>query len=792
MVRRRDAGRAPAQRGAWSIRAHLALVAVVAALALAAVTASSYVWGVGKAKDQARNELGDVARRVSAALATDVRSGESTAAALAAQPGIENALLPPIPGQPCSLTSDGTVNFPVVRLDIVRADGAVGCSSEADLVDLSKRPHATSSWLAPALKRPTGTFIGATDAPSGGPAVVATARIGPAGHPLGVVAGVAPLAFVGTRLASTYAGVDHESFTLVDDRTRALLTSSERGTQGSTGRWPASGEAKGLDGVERLYVSVPVAGTPWRLYLGRRAALVVGDARSVVLRQSAVGLMLLLVLLVVVAILDRRIVEPLRALRKAVEDARRSPEPRRVTAKGASELAGIAEEFNALQDVRAAGEAQREHMLSHDGLTGLPNRAGLRGIIEEHLASNGSAAVISLGIDRFRILNESLGHDVADQVLVEVAARLSQVLAVQDVLARFRGDEFVAFCPGVTGPESAVEAARVMESVLREPITGDSFDVAVTGTAGVTVTGESPVSAAQLLRQADLAMHHAKRSGLDVAVYEADQGSRAREHLDTERELRLAMERGELLLHYQPLVDIPTGRVIGSEALVRWAHPTRGLLPPGAFLPVAERTGQIVELGEITLHLACRQIARWDARQLRIPVSVNVAVEQLRRGDLPALVAAELKESGIDPTLLCLEITETSFLQNVTTDLDQLAELRRLGVHLAIDDFGTGYSSLAYVQNLPVDKLKIDISFVRRIARDLRARHLVTAILGMARALSLDVVAEGVEAEEQLNALQDLGCPQAQGFLFGRPMTPGDLVEHVQASVLVPAARVPA
>ena len=787
MVPAPDARPAAALRARWSVRAHLALVAVLAALAIGAVTLSSYVWGVRNEKSDARADLADRSQQVAKALAADLASGMGTAAALAAQPTIASAFTS---SEPCSLTSDGTVNFPVVRIDIVRADGAIGCSSVVELVGLSRRPHAASSWLAESLRRPTATFLDAVDAPSRGRALVVTARFGPPTRPLGVIAFVAPLAGVGDRLATTYEGLQHDSFTLVDTASASVLSSSEQ-RRGSPHN--GSGEAKGLDGVKRIYAAAPVPGTSWRVETGRRTSLVVADARSVLLRQSAVGLVVLIALLVTVLVLDRRIVRPLRRLHRAVEEARRSPDPERVTASGAArELADIADEFNALQDVRAAGDAQRDHMLSHDALTGLPNRVGLRGVIEEHLAHDGSAAVISMGIDRFRILNESLGHDVADEVLVVVAGRLSHGLAPQDVLARFRGDEFVAFCPGVSSVTAAVEVARLMEGVLRDPIKGDTYDVAVTGTAGVAVTGDAPLSAAQLLRQADLAMHHAKRTGLEVAAYEPEHGSRAREHLDIERELRLAMERGELLMHYQPMVDITSGRVIGSEALVRWAHPTRGLLPPGSFLPVAERTGQVVEIGAIALHLACRQIARWDDRQLRIPVSVNVAVEQLRGGDLPSLVSSELKENGIDPTLLCLELTESSFLQDVTTDLDQLTQLRLLGVHLAIDDFGTGYSSLAYVQNLPVDKLKIDISFVRRIARDMRARHLVTAILGMARALSLDVVAEGVETREQLRALEEMGCRQAQGFLFGRPMTPGDLVEQLQASVLVPAARQPA
>jgi diguanylate cyclase (GGDEF)-like protein len=541
-------------------------------------------------------------------------------------------------------------------------------------------------------------------------------------------------------------------------------------------------------------VSADVTGTPWRVVAGRRTALIVADARDVAVREAVLGGAVLLALLVAVVVLDRRIVEPLRALRAAVVDARRSPERQQVEARGASELVELGEEFNAMQDVRFANQAQLEHMVMHDSLTGLPNRLGLRAQLDQHVGQGNAAAVVSLGLDRFRILNESLGHEVADRVLVQAAARLLSVLGETDVLARFRGDEFVAFCPGVSTEEAGAEIARRMAEVLREPLTGEGFDVAVTGTAGVAVTAGGRANAGQLLRQADLAMHHAKRSALDVAVYHPDQGSRAREHVDTERQLRLAMERGELLLHYQPVVDVATNDVVGAEALIRWSHPERGLLLPDAFLPVAERTGQVVELGAIALRLGCRQVARWAARDLRVPVSVNVAVEQLRRGDLPAMVAHELADAGIDPTLLCLEITESSLLQGVPSDLDQLTQLRAMGVHLAIDDFGTGYSSLAYLQNLPVDRLKIDISFVRRVARDVRARHLVNAIIGMAHALSLDVVAEGVEEQEQLLALEQLGCLQVQGFLLGGPMPPGELVELVQARLpaRVPIARQPA
>jgi diguanylate cyclase (GGDEF)-like protein len=773
------------------VRGHLALVGALAALAVAGLTATSYAWAADRAKDEARAQLGEQARRAAGAITADLASGRKTVSDLAATPGIEGPLQQE---QPCNLSSDGSVDFPVIRLDLVRADGAVGCSSDPELVGLSRAPHAQSAWLRPALAAAVLVQPAVHDGPLGQDALVVTARIGSAARPLGVVAAVAPLRGIGRALATAYAGVDHESFTLVESGSGALLSTSERSAGGTSTRPRDPAEAQGSDQAERLYVSADVTGTPWRVVAGRRTSLIVSDAQDVALRQAVLGGAVLLALLVAVAVLDRRIVAPLRALREAVVDARRSPERQRVEARGASELVELGEEFNAMQDVRFASQAQLEHMVMHDSLTGLPNRLGLRGVLDQHVGQGSPAAVVSLGLDRFRILNESLGHEVADRVLVQVAARLLTVLGEDDVLARFRGDEFVAFCPGIGTGEAGAELARLMADVLREPLTGEGFDVAVTGTAGVAVTAGGRASAGQLLRQADLAMHHAKRSALDVAVYDPDQGSRAREHVDTERQLRLAMERGELLLHYQPLIDVATNDVVGAEALIRWSHPERGLLPPGAFLPVAERTGQVVELGAIALRLGCRQVSRWEARGLRIPVSVNVAVEQLRRGDLPAMVAHELAEAGIEPTLLCLEITESSLLQGVASDLDQLTELRALGVHLSIDDFGTGYSSLAYLQNLPVDRLKIDISFVRRVARDVRARHLVNAIIGMAHALSLDVVAEGVEEQEQLLALEQLGCQQVQGFLLGKPMPPGELVELLQARrpAVVPATRQPA
>ena len=769
-------GEEPAERSpGWSIRAHLALVVGLALLAMLAITAFTYRSGTSDAKRQADRELRDHARRATSAIELGLTQAATSVATLAAQPGVLDVLTQQVPA--CSLVAEGTVAFPEARVDVVRKDGAVGCSSDPRIVDLSRRPHRASPWLRSAVTTPTGRFLDVVDGVTGERSVVITAQLGPAGAPVGAAVLVLPEAQVGASLARALAGPDRESFTVLDGAGRDI-TSSETSAAGAAAP-QAAGEHAGRDGVSRRYANRAVSGTPWHVLAGRRTSVIVADTRSLVLRQSALGAVVMLALLAAAVVLDRRVAGPVRRLRTGVAVARLSEGRERVPERGASELADLAAEFNAMQDIRAGQEARLQHLATHDVLTGLPNRLGVQQAVERLLFANHAGALLSLGIDRFRILNESLGSDAADDVLVQVAARLGDVLQEGELLARFRGDEFVVFSPGVDSAAAGMTVARRLLGALREPFRGHNYDVAVSATAGIAVIREWRPSLGQLLREADLAMHQAKRAGRDLSVYES-QGTRAHEHLQIERQLRGGMERGELALHYQPLVDLSSGAAFGAEALIRWNHPERGLVQPADFLPVAEQTGQIVEIGRIALRLACEQMRAWSADGRSVPVSVNVAVDQLRSGDLPDLVEQELAQAGVEPASICLELTERSLVHDLGSVRGQLRRLHDLGVRIAIDDFGTGYSSLAYLQDLPVDRLKVDIAFVRRVTRDERARHLVGAIVDMAQALDLDVVAEGVETPEQRDALGRLGCKQAQGFLFGRPMPADEFVAHLQ------------
>ena len=306
--------------------------------------------------------------------------------------------------------------------------------------------------------------------------------------------------------------------------------------------------------------------------------------------------------------------------------------------------------------------------------------------------------------------------------------------------------------------------------MLAKPFHASFGDVSLAAIVGIATGMATTTTARRLLREADTAAHEAKSSDRTYDVYDEAMQSRATAHLTIQRDLAVALESDQFVVHYQPLIALDGGAVVGAEALVRWNHPERGMVPPNDFISVAEQTGQIRAIGELVLNRACEQAVRWLVAGHRLTVSVNVAAAQLRDGDFPSLVQRALAASGLPADQLCLEITESSLMTG-SAQLDQdLLRLRHLGVHLALDDFGTGYSSLAYLQQLPCDELKIDRAFISRMQQDNRELHVVTAILGMARALELTVVAEGVETDDQRRLLADLGCQQAQGYLFSRPV----------------------
>ena len=457
------------------------------------------------------------------------------------------------------------------------------------------------------------------------------------------------------------------------------------------------------------------------------------------------------------------------------------------------------------QDVTALRNAERHarHLAYFDSLTQLPNRAYLRHFLEHALASarrhDGRAAVLAIDLDGFKRVNDTLGHAGGDELLREVASRImgsvracdSVVSSVGSVAARLGGDEFVVVLTHLRNAEdAAIVAKRIVDAVAVGVRVGGS-EVFVSSSIGIATYPENATEVDALLSRADAAMYQAKERGRNrFHFYTASMQVRARERMDLENCLRSALAHGRIVgsrsssseaeaevecefhLVYQPKVEIPGGSVTGAEALLRWESPTRGLVAPSEFIPLAEHTGLIVPLGAWVLEVACTQAKRWaDQGPRPLRVAVNVSSRQLRERTFASMVAATLARTGLDPTLLELEITEGVMMEDTAASHLVLAELRALGVRIALDDFGTGYSSLSYLTRLPIDSLKIDRSFVQDCAGPGRAGTITSAIIRLAKSLGIEVVIEGVESELQLGAVNGEGLVEVQGFLFARPMT---------------------
>jgi len=422
------------------------------------------------------------------------------------------------------------------------------------------------------------------------------------------------------------------------------------------------------------------------------------------------------------------------------------------------------------------------HQAFHDPLTGLPNRLLLLDRLTQAMARlarrPSTVGVIYLDIDRFRVFNDSLGHAAGDQLLLAVAARLTHLIRPEDTLARTGGDEFVVLCEGLAGEDEAVSLADRICSSIQEPLAWDGRDLVISMSAGIALSTNDSVSPETLLRDADAAMYSAKRERrARCAVYVATMRDKAVGRLDTEMMLRHSIADGDLRLHYQPIVSLIDARVLGHEALVRWQHPTRGLVAPDQFITIAEESGLIVPLGEWVLREACLQAKQFQTRGerwSRLTMSVNLSGRQLGQVDLAEVIGSALRDADLGPEYLELEMTESVLMDDAATTITILQKLKDLGLHLGIDDFGTGYSSLAYLRRFPVDVLKIDRSFIDGLGRDLEDSAIVAALVSLADTLGLTTIAEGVETELQRESLLVLGCTRAQGYLFGRPVAARD------------------
>lgn len=422
--------------------------------------------------------------------------------------------------------------------------------------------------------------------------------------------------------------------------------------------------------------------------------------------------------------------------------------------------------------------AKLDYLANYDPLTGLPNRVLFEDRLSQALMPAGepqSAAILFIALDRFKDVRDTLGHSAGERILQESANRLRSCIGEAATLSRFEGDEF-AMILNETGDAGAVtDTIGRINDALALPIAIDNKEVFVTANIGVSLFPDNGNDAQQLLKNASTARAYAAEKGEKrYEFYSVEMKSTTLERLSLENGLRHAVERGELEIHYQPKINVRTGQMTGMEALVRWRHPEHGIIAPDKFIPLAEETGQIIPMGKWILREACRQGKIWHDAGFPLKLSVNLSVRQLQPSDLLDTISGVLSETGFDPHSLELEVTETSLMKNAGVAISTLSELKRLGVGLSIDDFGTGYSSLGYLKHLPIDTLKIDRSFISDVTTDQDDEALVTAIVSLAHNLRLNVVAEGVETDEQLQLLHGMKCDEWQGYLCSPPVSSDD------------------
>jgi diguanylate cyclase (GGDEF)-like protein len=447
-----------------------------------------------------------------------------------------------------------------------------------------------------------------------------------------------------------------------------------------------------------------------------------------------------------------------------------------------------------------AAKAYRDRLANYDALTGLPNRSTFMDRLDwalRHAARyKQSGAVLQVGLDEFNRVNEALGPACGDALLQGVAQRLEECLRDTDTigrleqdgprpsLSRLSGDEFTVLLPTVRMSDDAAHIAQRLLEAIAAPFHLSGHEVSVTCSIGIAVFPTDGGERDTILKNAGAAMQHAKERGRNVsAFYSSELNARALQRLQLTTQLRRSLDRDELVLYYQPKVDVRSGEVVGAEALVRWQHPDRGLVPPGEFISLAEENGLVVPLGNWVLRTACKQIRAWHDAGYRVPiVSVNVSSHQFRQGDLPAVVGTALDGAGIDSRSVCLELTEGVIMENAQANIETLSDLKAMGVKLSIDDFGTGYSSLSYLSRFPLDELKIDRSFIMQIRAEDDRAAIVTAILAMAHSLGLSVVAEGIESEPQLAFLNAQGCDESQGFFKSKPVPAAEFTQRFLAA----------
>jgi diguanylate cyclase (GGDEF)-like protein len=738
----------------WSVRAQLVTIVAMVAVLIIGMGAWLAAVTMRDAETQAQADSTFQAGLATDAIADALAQGETAMVGLSH--GFTVAALEVDPSK-CQLTFADLGVFPAGHIDLVLPDGRVPCSSIVERGAPPGATHAGAAWLTSArAARSPGVSAAFIDRLTGERAVAITAPVtGAASAPDAFAVLVLPLAGLEQGLGKIYGGPQHFTFTV---RTKG-------------GRLLAGSATTASNDVIVGRHSVP--GVGWKLSAQQPRDLALAPTRTAFLRLAGLATAAFVLLLVLLVAVNRRIGHPLRRLTAAAAQAARQVTPDPVPEVGPTEVRGLAREFNTMIAAHAAYESQLTHHALHDPLTGLPNRALFLDRIAQSLHASDDAppcvAVLSVDLDRFKLVNASLGYRTGDDILVAAASRLVDVLDPTDTLARSGGDGFVICRPNAAESHADEGLATQVMTALAEPFTVAGTNVALTASVGIA-RGRRGVSPEDLVRDADTAMYSAKDAGGGrYRLIDDELRARSSERLTLEADLRSALANGELHVEYQPVVNLLTGQISGAEALLRWTHPTRGPVSPVDFIPVAEGAGLIGPIGQFVLEQACRQTAAWNAAGHRLRVAVNVSGLQLHDPGFVASVAAVLHLTGIAAEQLCLELTETTLMDDAMRASDVLRELKDIGVDLSVDDFGTGYSSLAYLKRFPVDELKVDRSFVSNLGSEGQDHTLVAAMVAMGHALGLYVVAEGVETHTQMATLLTLGCRTAQGYLFAKP-----------------------
>ena len=604
----------------------------------------------------------------------------------------------------------------------------------------------------------------------------------PGGHVEAVFAATLSLDSLTTALLSVQLA-PHSRVSVTDNATGLTLVSedltrilrSETSGRNAASQLARAGERGAIenvrsDGEPTLATFSPVPGLAWGVLLQEASAQAFAPIESMT-RQALVWVSLAMLLAAgIAASLAVSIVRPLRQLRTTAERMAGGDFGRRTAMRRRDEIGDLGRAFDRMAEQLQDSVEELTRQALSDNLTSLPNRVLLRQRLEQAIASERELALLVMDLDRFKEVNDTLGHASGDALLQELGRRLKRAVRRSDTIARLGGDEFAIVLPGVRQAE-ATAVAEMLQKLVESPFELDGRIVTVGASIGIAQLPTHGSDADTLLRCADVAMYVAKRAGQGISVYVAEHDQHTPNRLGLVGELSAAIDAGELRLAFQPLIDCRLGRPVGVEALVRWPHPRYGPIPPDQFVPLAEQTGLIRRLSRWVLEAALRQQHDWRRLGLEVPVAVNLSMRDLHDYSLAEVVAGLLAQFGVRAGGLRVEITESSLMSDPQRALQTLVRLREMGVHVSIDDFGTGYSSLAYLKQLPVEELKIDRSFVRDLAVDSSDLAIVRSTIDLAHHLGLSVVAEGVEDEPTLELLRTVGCETAQGYLFSRPLS---------------------